>query len=225
MKKSVKIAHLSDLHIHNLKFHKEYLIVFEELYATLRKEKPDFIVLCGDIAHSKTNISPEFVEICGNFFKNLANIAETFVILGNHDCPLKNTDRQDAISPIVSALGIPNLHLLKKSCEVPIQGTDIVLNALSIVDEAGWTLTPTDPTKINLALYHGAIKGSRTDAGWMMDHGDHDISIFNNFDYVMLGDLHLANQQIQKMEILEKIIPDEELQSYLADGWEVVGDE
>ena len=76
-----KIAHIADTHIKNLKFHYEYKIVFEQLYETLRKENVDYIVHCGDIAHTKTQISPEFVELCSDFFLNLASIAPTYIIL------------------------------------------------------------------------------------------------------------------------------------------------
>ena len=58
----MKFAHLADTHIRNLKYHKEYRAVFSELYTKLKKEKPDFIIHCGDIAHTKTQISPEFVS-------------------------------------------------------------------------------------------------------------------------------------------------------------------
>ena len=80
----------------------------------MRDQKVDYIIHCGDIAHTKTQISPEFVELCSDFLKNLADIAPTYVILGNHDGNLKNGDRQDAITPIVDALKHPNLTLLKK---------------------------------------------------------------------------------------------------------------
>lgn len=110
-----KIAHISDTHIRNLKYHKEYKEVFKQMYDLLKTQQPDFIIHCGDIAHTKTQISPEFVDMASDFFRSLANIAPTFVILGNHDGNLRNSTRQDALSPIVDALNIPNLKLLKKS--------------------------------------------------------------------------------------------------------------
>ena len=30
--------------------------------------------------------------------------------------------------------------------------------------------------------------------GWVMDYGDHDVSIFAGHDYAMLGDIHKTNQ-------------------------------
>lgn len=184
----MKFAHIADTHIKNLKYHKEYKVIFKQLYETLKKEKVDYIVHCGDIAHTKTQISPEFVELCSDFLKNLANIAPTYVILGNHDGNLRNSYRQDAITPIVEALGHPDLHLLKNAGETHIN-KDFCLNVLSVFDENNW-VQPTKPKKINIGLYHGAVKYSRTDIGFVMEHGEHDISIFDNCDYAFLGDIH-----------------------------------
>jgi len=66
----MKIAHISDTHIKNLKYHKEYKIVFGQIYEALKKNRVDCIIHCGDIAHTKTQISPEFVELCSDFLKN-----------------------------------------------------------------------------------------------------------------------------------------------------------
>ena len=187
-----KIAHIADTHIKNLKYHYEYKKVFEQLYDTLRKENVDYIVHCGDIAHTKTQISPEFVELCSDFFANLESIAPTYIILGNHDGNLKNSSRQDALSPIVSALNLPNLYLLKNAGETVLE-PDLALNVLSVFDEENW-VAPSDQSRINIALYHGAIGGVSTDVGWVMDHGDHDIGVFVGHDYAMLGDIHKTNQ-------------------------------
>ena len=110
-----RIAHISDTHIRNLKYHREYNHVFKEIYDSLKQEQPDYIVHTGDLAHTKTQLSPEYFEMASNFLKNLADIAPTIIILGNHDGNLKNGDRQDAITPIVDALEHPRLTLLKAS--------------------------------------------------------------------------------------------------------------
>ena len=75
-----------------------------KIYEILKKEKVDYIIHCGDICHTKTQISPEYVEMTSNFLFNLAEIAPTYIILGNHDGNLKNSSRQDAITPIIDAL-------------------------------------------------------------------------------------------------------------------------
>ena len=190
----MRFAHLADTHIKNLKYHYEYKTVFEQLYKNLREQNVDYIVHCGDIAHTKTQISPEFVEMATDFFRNLGDIAPTYIILGNHDGNLKNSSRQDAITPIIDALAHPNVHLLKNSGEVVLDN-DFSLNVLSVFDTDNW-MDPTNYDRVNIALYHGSISGCQTDIGWTMEFGEHDISIFNNFDYAFLGDIHKTNQAL-----------------------------
>ena len=186
----MKFAHIADTHIRNLRYHKEYKAVFQQLYDAIREEGVDYIIHCGDIAHTKTQISPEFVDMCSDFLSSLADIAPTYVILGNHDGNLKNTGRLDALSPIVEALEHPDLHLLKDSQEVYLRD-GFTLNVLSVFDEEGWD-DPSNYDNVNIALYHGSISNCQTDSGWVMEKGEHDVNIFEEFDYAFLGDIHKA---------------------------------
>lgn len=194
-----RIAHISDTHIRNLKYHQEYRHVFKEIYDSLRQESPDYIVHTGDLAHTKTQLSPEYFEMASDFLKSLADIAPTIIILGNHDGNLKNGDRQDAITPIVEALGHPNLTLLKNSGEyTPEDG--LTFNVLSVFDRDNWR-TPSNNRSINIALYHGAVQGSQVGSGFSLDHGEDNLSIFKDFDYAMLGDIH----RTQNLDLDKKI--------------------
>ena len=190
----MRFAHIADTHIRNLKYHFEYREVFSQLYKSLKQEKVDCIVHCGDIAHTKTQISPEFVDMCREFFENLASIAPTYIILGNHDGNLRNDSRQDAISPIVKAINNPNLILLRNAGETKLNDK-FCLNVLSVFDEDNW-VNPTDSDMINIALYHGAIDKSKTDSNWTLG-GDHSIEIFDEFDFAFLGDIH-KTQKLDK---------------------------
>tara|TARA_R110002110_G_scaffold111258_12_gene277134 strand:+ start:6800 stop:9892 length:3093 start_codon:yes stop_codon:yes gene_type:complete len=188
----MKFAHIADTHIRNLRYHAEYRSVFKQLYDSIKKENVDYIIHCGDIAHTKTQISPEFVDMCSEFLSSLADIAPTYIILGNHDGNLKNSGRLDAISPIVEALEHPDLHLLKNSCEVYLHD-GFALNVLSVFDEDNWQ-DPTSYDNINIALYHGSISNCQTDSGWVMESGENEIEIFEEFDYAFLGDIHKAQK-------------------------------
>ena len=190
----MRFAHIADTHIRNLKYHFEYKEVFKQLYKSLKEEKIDYIVHCGDIAHTKTQISPEFVDMCREFFENLVAIAPTYIILGNHDGNLRNDSRQDAITPIVKAINNPNLILLRNAGETKLNDK-FCLNVLSVFDEENWT-QPTNPELVNIALYHGAIDKSKTDQNWTFG-GDHSIEIFDNFDFAFLGDIH-KTQKLDK---------------------------
>ena len=188
----MKIAHLADTHIRNYKYHREYRAIFDQIYDRLREEKVDYIVHCGDLAHTKTQLSPEYFDLATSFLKSLADIAPTYIILGNHDGNLKNEHRQDAITPIVKALQHPNLNLLKDAGEVHVTG-GVTFNVLSVFDEENW-VKPSSENRTNIALYHGSVSGVKTDTGWVMTHGDHPIEVFKGFDYVFLGDIHKTNQ-------------------------------
>lgn len=192
---TVKIAHISDTHIRTLKFHEEYRMVFEQIYSKLRDLKPDFIVHTGDLNHSKLNLSPESVELASEFLRSLTSIAPTYLILGNHDFLITNSERQDAVTPIVEALALPNLHLLKDSQFVyPMPG--VRLNVLSLVDKEKWQTCPADEN-INIVLFHGVIKNMKNDDGFILDRGE-DESIFENADYGFLGDIHKTNQFVDE---------------------------
>ena len=110
-----KIYHIADVHIRNLKRHKEYREVFSRLYEYIETTKTDdsVIVLCGDIVHAKTDMTPEVIEMTQTFLKNLSDMLPTILIPGNHDANLNNPSRLDALSPIVNALNHSNLHYLK----------------------------------------------------------------------------------------------------------------
>ena len=190
----MKIAHVSDVHIRNHRYHEEYSVVFEELYAKLRELKPDIIVNTGDTAHTKLQLSPAYFHMTAKLFENLADIAPLHVILGNHDLNLRNPSKIDAITPIVEALDHKGIHFHKFSGEVDL-GNDFVLNILSIIDEDKW-IDPTDDSKINIALFHGSVAGVTTDTGWIMEHGDIKIQQFKPFDYVLLGDIHKTHQKL-----------------------------
>jgi DNA repair exonuclease SbcCD nuclease subunit/ABC-type Na+ transport system ATPase subunit NatA len=190
----MKIAHISDVHIRNHRYHEEYKAVFEDLYEKLRELKPDIIVNTGDTAHTKLQLSPAYFDMTAKFFENLADIAPFHVILGNHDLNLRNPGKIDAITPIVEALDHKDIHFHKFSQEVDL-GNGFTLNVLSIIDEDKW-IDPTDDSKVNIALFHGSVAGVTTDTGWIMDHGDIDIKSFTPFDYVLLGDIHKTFQKL-----------------------------
>ena len=192
----MKIAHISDLHIRNYRYHYEYEQVFEQLYEKLKELKPDIIVNTGDTAHTKLNLSPSYFDMAARMFEKLADIAPYHIILGNHDLNLRNLSKIDAVSPLVAALNHSSIHFHKNSAEVDI-GNGFCFHVLSIVDEENWTL-PTDMDKVNIALFHGSVAGVKTSTGWTMTHGDISLDRLTEYDYALLGDIHKPNQELDK---------------------------
>jgi hypothetical protein len=201
----LRIAHISDVHIRNLKFHQDYRRVFENLYKKLEELKPDLVVNTGDTAHTKTQISPEFVEMTSEHIRRVIEIAPYHIILGNHDLNLMNSDRQDAITPIVDSIGDDRVHLHKKSglVEVQMSHEDDPFNfwVFGIGDSENYP-TPGQWNKYkertNIGLFHGSIARCLTDSNWRMTHTEHDLSIFEGLDYVLMGDIH--KQQFMDQE-------------------------
>ena len=104
----MKFAHIADTHIKNLKYHFEYRKVFAELYDILRKEQVDYIIHCGDIAHTKTQISPEFVDMCSRFFRSLSSGHSTAWSYLNRNKWFRIEQNMMLYGKIVFALNVPN---------------------------------------------------------------------------------------------------------------------
>ena len=101
MKQIKKIFHIADVHIRNLKRHKEYTEVFNRLYDYIKSEKDEnsIIVLAGDIVHAKTDMTPEVVDMTQNFLKSLSDILPTILISG---CPNFAVSEAIIISQVIA---------------------------------------------------------------------------------------------------------------------------
>jgi len=186
----MRIIHIADVHWRGLSRHEEYISSFNDFFKKAKSLNPDVIYVGGDIVHSKTQgISPELIQCLCWWFNKLASICPTHVILGNHDGLILNKDRQDAITPIIKALNNPNIHLYKDS-GVYYSGFDnIDWCVFSCFDEEGWKDINPDPDRVNIAFYHGAVRGSLTDVDWQLE-GEINLNAFKGFDYALLGDIH-----------------------------------
>jgi DNA repair exonuclease SbcCD ATPase subunit len=186
----MRIVHIADVHWRGLSRHEEYTKSFSEFFKKCKELSPDVIYIGGDIVHSKTQgISPELIDRLSWWFTSLSEICPVHVILGNHDGLILNKDRQDAISPIISALDNDNIHLYKKSGVYPIEDTGFNWCVFSCFDEEGWQKVEPVEGDINIALFHGAVWGSKTDIDWEIE-GDVTVDLFETFDFALLGDIH-----------------------------------
>ena len=157
----MKIAHFADVHFRGLARHNEYREAFLDAFRTLKQTNPDLIYIGGDIVHSKTQgITHELIDILSWWFNSLAEIAPVYVLLGNHDGLIMNKSRQDAVTPIIAALNNPRIKLMKASGVYETEDDQIVFNAFSLFDREGWKDVKPVKGKINIALFHGAVKGA-----------------------------------------------------------------
>ena len=91
------IAHLSDLHGH------EYGQGSEELLKLVREEKPDLIVVTGDVIDQESQL-----EIIPPLAKGLAAIAPSYYVTGNHEWSL-GTGTVKKLKGLLSQCGVTPL--------------------------------------------------------------------------------------------------------------------
>ena len=192
-----KIYHIADVHIRNLKRHKEYREVFSHLYdyISTTKSEDSIIVLCGDIVHAKTDMTPEVIEMTQTFLKNLSDMLPTILIPGNHDANLNNPSRLDALSPIVNALNHSNLHYMKDDGVWKMGG--ISFSHSSVFGESK-EIIPSEEVHgdYKIALYHAPVDKVKTEYGFQLENKNVKVDSFDGYDLVLLGDIHVPNQSL-----------------------------
>lgn len=192
MNKIDKIFHISDIHIRNLKRHTEYKQVFQRLYSEIeqRKTEDSLIVVAGDIAHSKTEMSPELIQMIKEFFLSLSRLCDTIVITGNHDCNLNNTYRLDVLSPIIESMNLQNLFYYKDSGVYTHGNVDFVVWSIFDNEETYIRANDVEGDRKKIGLYHGPVDSARTDAGFSIFNNKVTVDMMEGYDMFLLGDIH-----------------------------------
>ena len=192
-----RIYHIADIHIRNIKRHKEFREVFYSMFEEIKKRgtEDSIIYLAGDIAHAKLEMSPELVSEISWLFTECNKLCPTIVIAGNHDCNMNNSDRLDVLTPIVDALKLPNLTYLKDTQVYGIGGVDFAV--FSIFDNKdNWPKADTLFGNKKIALFHGPVDNSTTDVGYVVSSRHFTTEIFDGYDLALLGDIHKRQEMI-----------------------------
>jgi DNA repair exonuclease SbcCD ATPase subunit/DNA repair exonuclease SbcCD nuclease subunit len=197
MSKLKRIYHIADIHIRNIKRHKEFREVFYAMFDEIKKRgtEDSIIYLAGDIAHAKLEMSPELVSEISWLFTECNKLCPTIVIAGNHDCNMNNSDRMDVLTPIVDALKLPNLTYLRDTQVYGIGGVDFAV--FSIFDNKdNWPKANTLFGNKKIALFHGPVDNSTTDVGYVVSSRHFTTDIFDGYDLALLGDIHKRQEMI-----------------------------
>ena len=189
-----KIIHIADLHIRTIQMHDLYKKQFEKLILELKEETQDFnyedirVVIAGDIAHQKINISNEQLMLTSWFINELVkNIGKVVIIPGNHDFLENNTQRIDSIAPVVELLNDPNISFYKDSGVYEDDNIKWVVYSLYQQNQRPNFNKNTD--HLYVGLFHDPIQGMSTDMGFKFDDG-YDRLLFNDLDLLLCGDIH-----------------------------------
>jgi DNA repair exonuclease SbcCD ATPase subunit len=186
-----KIYHLADLHIRNLKRHKEYREVFTKFLERVKIDNIEnsIIYIAGDIAHAKTEMSPELVREISWFLTECSKLKETFLITGNHDCNLNNDYRLDVLTPIIENLNNERIHYLRDTGIYTHHNLTFVV--YSILDKKeNWPKAELVDGETKICLFHGPVNKAETDIGYTVSSNSFTVDMFDGFDMTMLGDIH-----------------------------------
>ena len=201
----MRIAHLSDIHIRKTRRHQEYKVVLNNLVSSLESLEVDRIVVAGDLLHNKTDLSPEAVQLATEYLDALSSIAPLDLILGNHDCVINQHNRLDSVSPLVNLLKDKGGDRQEDGCAITLYtesglykiGDDLSYGIFAQQDNTEeWPIEFDRERGVHyVALYHGAVDGSKTMSHHRVE-SDVDKSIFRNYDFGMLGDIHSRQPMI-----------------------------
>jgi len=186
-----KIVHLADIHYRTYQRHTEFRSIAEYCIDKMKVLKPDRIVITGDIVHSRNQLTPELVNEVQWFLDSCSDNCEKLIIIpGNHDIVEQNKERLDALTPILYALGKPNIFYYKESELYP--DDNVVWTVYSIYNN---NTAPVQlykkpyKDKTYIGLFHGVIMGAKNDNGFSFNHGT-EPNKFDECDLTLCGDIH-----------------------------------
>lgn len=191
MSKIEKIAHLADIHIRKSpRRENEYRFVFNSLYESLKIEKPDRIVIVGDIVNEYLDLQSEQIVLVCEFFNELAKIAPLIITRGNHDMLKKSPNRKDPIEGVVKIINNSNVTYLNET--KLFDDENVVWCVWKHGDKKSpWKRGITkENDKTYIDLYHDPIHGSKTNSGYEFNSSNlNKLDMFRG-DYLMAGDIH-----------------------------------
>jgi DNA repair exonuclease SbcCD ATPase subunit len=190
-RKFTKVYHISDIHIRNLKRHKEYRKVLNQFLENVKKDglKDALIYIGGDVAHAKTEMSPELVREVSWFLDSCANLLPTILIAGNHDANINNPSRLDVLTPIVDSLNNPNLLYFRDTGIYTVG--DLTFGVYSIFSHKDEWPTGSDVMgKHKICLFHGPVDRAQTNVGYTVSSSKFRVDMFDGWHIAMLGDIH-----------------------------------
>ena len=195
-----KIIHIADIHIRTIQLHDLYKEQFQKLLDELSIKFLEWadenishneirIVVAGDIAHQKINISNEQLLLTSWFLKELTRFGKVVIIPGNHDFLENNTQRMDSITPVVELLNNPHITYLKDSGDYVDTDGNVQWIVYSLYQHNARPEFTKQEGLLTVGLFHGPIQGLSTDMGFEFEDA-YDQLNFVGLDLLLCGDIH-----------------------------------
>ena len=205
----VKLAHLADLHLGFRQYDRQtprggnqreadVADAFRRAVDDLLVQRPDLIVLAGDIFHSVRPTNPAILFLFQQLHRLRTGLPESPVVMiaGEHDTP--RSVETGTILRLYEALGVDvvvdqarHLTFSKLDCSV------LAVPHQAVMQPDRPALRPPRGTTLNILLVHGHLpgvgeeRGTAEYGGALLDH--HDLAPAQ-WDYVALGHYHVAQQ-------------------------------
>lgn len=211
-----RLMHLADLHLgrkfENLDLLEDQRAALEEIIGILRAEKPDGLMICGDV-YDRSVPPAEAVTLLDDFLTRAAETCPVFLISGNHDSG-------ERLSFAASFLRRQNLYVagafLGTLEAVTVGEINLYLLPYTHPGNVAWALGQTDGItsmdqavraalstrkpgmgRYNVLMAHLFVTASggqpetcESEAASVGTLDQVDVSAFDGFDYVALGHLH-----------------------------------
>lgn len=193
----MKVFQVSDFHfgIHSLHYEKwlntmttycyDFLIPLLKKYS----KKNDALIVLGDVFDNRTSINVKVLNKVVLIFEDIAKIINTHIIIGNHDCFLRD---DTSINAVVSIRNIPNITLYHEPTIIKLGSKDALL--------CPWVEGKREELEI-LQKYSGAdflfthsdLVGARTQVNPTRPLNRHvcSISDFSGYNRVYSGHIHI----------------------------------
>lgn len=207
------IIHISDIHIRHgdrhLSRYDEYDEVFTNLFQSIKSEinkrslthDQFIIVLTGDIFHNKNVIGNYGLTLYKKLIENLTSINRTIMFHGNHD---RNQNEINQPSLISSTMNIHNLTILDCTQSfiidkigfsyVNIDDTLDELKTCGRIEDLPPFPEIRDNVDYKVALFHGTFANVKLNNGLTASEHPYPFEWIQNFDYALLGDIHLRQK-------------------------------
>lgn len=224
--KAMKIIHLSDLHlgkrIYEVSMIEDQRFVLNRIIEITEKEKPDVVVIAGDV-YDKPIPSEEAVELFNGFLEKLSEKkVKTMIISGNHDSAerlsfgrffMKKSDiyisdvYNGNVDPVVlkDDIGDVYFYLLPfiKTINVKHFYPDEEINTTTEALKVAVDKMNIDKSRRNVLVAHQFVTGaerSESEEIFVGGADNVDSCVFEDFDYVALGHIH-RSQNIKSGKI------------------------
>ena len=189
----MKIVLLSDLHAGvksgNLNIASHQLDYLDKMLDYMKKNKIDTIFQLGDSLDNRKQTNHTVLDLwCERFYDKMHSMKIKYhTLIGNHDCPHKNT--LDSSGPTLLFSKYKNVTIYDKPQDISFDGLSFLVLPWICLDNYAESLEKIQTSKSMFVLGHLELANFEMYKGQVCNEGM-DRSLFRKFDSVFSGHFH-----------------------------------